>query len=276
MLDKILLITTFMLLFVTIESYEVSSVSCGNHRASSCSACPQGNGKSWCHGSCRWQNGQCSPIPHGKLDNLGKDCWKKCDQRQGHCNWCGSEGFCCTSKNGWTDFSNGCDGTFGGSTRHECSAHKPGSGSSHRTSYAQQELRKHNTYRARHGAPPLSLDSSLSADAEYYARVLLSKGDLEHSHGDYGENLSIKCDGSSATDGWYKEVKNYNYGNPGYADNTGHFTQVVWKGSKRLGVGTAKGKWYVNGIGYDCEFIVARYTPAGNVGGAFPENVRRP
>jgi len=213
MLDKILLITTFMLLFVTIESYEVSSVSCGNHRASSCSACPQGNGKNWCHGSCRWKNGQCIPKS---------------------------------------------------------------SGSSHRTSYAQQELRKHNTYRARHGAPPLSLDSSLSADAEYYARVLLSKGDLEHSHGDYGENLSIKCDGSSATDGWYKEVKNYNYGNPGYADNTGHFTQVVWKGSKRLGVGTAKGKWYVNGIGYDCEFIVARYTPAGNVGGAFPENVRRP
>jgi len=140
MLDKILLITISMLLFVTIESYEVSSVSCGNHRASSCSACPQGNGKNWCHGSCRWQNGQCIPK---------------------------------------------------------------GSGSSQGTSYAQQELRKHNTYRARHGAPPLSLDSSLSADAEYYARVLVSKGDLEHSNGNYGENLSIKCPGGkSATDGW--------------------------------------------------------------------------
>jgi len=117
----------------------------------------------------------------------------------------------------------------------------------------------------------LSLDSSLSADAEYFARVLASKGDLEHSNGNYGENLSIKCDGSSATDGWYKEVKNYNYGNPGYADNTGHFTQVVWKGSKRLGVGKAKGKYQ----GLDCEFIVARYTPAGNYLGEFPENVRR-
>jgi len=209
MLDKILLITISMLLFVTIESYEVSSVSCGNHRASSCSACPQGHGKNWCHGSCRWQNGQCIPK---------------------------------------------------------------GSGSSQGTSYAQQELRKHNTYRARHGAPPLSLDSSLSADAEYYARVLVSKGDLEHSNGNYGENLSIKCPGGkSATDGWYKEVENYNYRNPGFAQNTGHFTQIVWKGSKRLGVGKAKGKWK----GYDCEFIVARYTPAGNVRGAFPENVGR-
>jgi len=117
----------------------------------------------------------------------------------------------------------------------------------------------------------LSLDSSLSAGAEYYARVLVSKGDLEHSDGDYGENLSIKCDGSSATDGWYNEVKNYNYGNPVFAQDTGHFTQVVWKGSKRLGVGTAKGKWR----GYDCEYIVARYTPPGNYPGEFSENVRR-
>ncbi len=27
---------------------------------------------------------------------------------------------CCTQKPGWTDTSNGCDGTFGGLTRHEC------------------------------------------------------------------------------------------------------------------------------------------------------------
>ena len=57
--------------------------------------------------------------------------------------------------------------------------------------------------------------------------------------------------------------------------NTGHFTQVVWKGSKRLGVGKAKGKWTYQGTTYDCEYIVARYSPGGNVAGAFPENVRR-
>ena len=27
---------------------------------------------------------------------------------------------CCTIMPGWTDMSNGCDGTFGGATRHEC------------------------------------------------------------------------------------------------------------------------------------------------------------
>ena len=54
------------------------------------------------------------------LENKGKDCWKNCNRQQGPCDWCGSMGFCCTKKNGWTDTSNGCDGSFGGETRHEC------------------------------------------------------------------------------------------------------------------------------------------------------------
>ena len=36
---------------------------------------------------------------------------------------------CCTTKSGWTDTSNECDGTFGGSNYHEC-ALKPGNISS--------------------------------------------------------------------------------------------------------------------------------------------------
>ena len=32
------------------------TVSCGNHRASSCAECPQGNGASWCNGDCEWLN----------------------------------------------------------------------------------------------------------------------------------------------------------------------------------------------------------------------------
>ena len=36
---------------------------------------------------------------------------------------------CCTTKSGWTDTSNGCDGTFGGSNFHAC-ALKPGNISS--------------------------------------------------------------------------------------------------------------------------------------------------
>ena len=57
--------------------------------------------------------------------NTGLDCWGHCSEQQGPCSWCGCEGMCCTKKPGWTDTSNGCDGTFGGETEHEC-ALKPG------------------------------------------------------------------------------------------------------------------------------------------------------
>ena len=36
-------------------------VACGGHTASSCSACPQGNGATWCNGDCQWSkaDGKC-------------------------------------------------------------------------------------------------------------------------------------------------------------------------------------------------------------------------
>ena len=52
---------------------------------------------------------------------------------------------------------------------------------------------------------------------------------------------------------------------------TGHFTQVVWKGSKELGIGKATGK--KNGM--YCTYIVGRYRPPGNFQGKFQQNVAR-
>jgi len=37
-------------------------VSCGQHTARSCAECPQGNGKSWCNGDCRWRDGECKDF----------------------------------------------------------------------------------------------------------------------------------------------------------------------------------------------------------------------
>ena len=48
----------------------------------------------------------------------------------------------------------------------------------------------------------------------------------------------------------------------------GHFTQVVWKDSKKLGIGIATGK-----IG---TVVVANYLPPGNYKGKFGENVPPP
>ena len=68
----------------------------------------------------------------------------------------------------------------------------------------------------------------------------------------------------------YKEVcsPGFNFGSeePGGA---GHFTQVVWKKSTKLGIGKATSKEK----GMTCTYVVARYKPAGNYKSQFGDNV---
>ena len=66
--------------------------------------------------------------------------------------------------------------------------------------------------------------------------------------------------------------------NPGYCFNqsticsgSGHFTQVVWSKSTKLGM--AKVTRMQNGL--RCTYIVARYAPGGNVFTGFKDNVKR-
>ena len=66
----------------------------------------------------------------------------------------------------------------------------------------------------------------------------------------------------------YDEESMYDYGRPGFSMATAHFTQVVWIGTSNFGIAkatAASGKVYV----------VARYSPPGNVGGQYPANVKR-
>ncbi|XP_026668086.1 uncharacterized protein LOC108623446 isoform X2 [Ceratina calcarata] len=69
----------------------------------------------------------------------------------------------------------------------------------------------------------------------------------------------------------YHEGKYFKYGekDPRSLEGVRHFTQLVWKDSKQLGVGKAEddiGKIYV----------VCFYQPPGNVAGEFAENVQQP
>ncbi len=75
--------------------------------------------------------------------------------------------------------------------------------------------------------------------------------------------------GRKATEMWYDEIKDYDFKKPGFSSKTGHFTQVVWVDSVELGVGKATSS---NGM----QFVVARYSPPGNILGRFPENVKAP
>ena len=48
--------------------------------------------------------------------------------------------------------------------------------------------------------------------------------------------------------------------------STDHFSQLVWRNSKELGIGTAQSK-------SGNFFLVARYSPPGNINGEFSDNV---
>ena len=61
----------------------------------------------------------------------------------------------------------------------------------------------------------------------------------------------------------------YTFGQTSGSPGAGHFSQVVWKGSTKLGIGMAE----IDENGMKCTYIVGRYKPAGNYGGEYAENV---
>jgi uncharacterized protein YkwD len=133
---------------------------------------------------------------------------------------------------------------------------------------AEQEalLSLHNSYRGQHCVPALTWSAELAASAQAWA----SKCRIGHGpRGKVGENLAwgYQRPASHAVDAWYKEVQDYNYARPGFASSTGHFTQVVWRGTTQMGCGAAT--CLLGSVRY----WVCRYSPQGNWAGQFPVNV---
>ncbi|CAL8116343.1 unnamed protein product [Orchesella dallaii] len=136
---------------------------------------------------------------------------------------------------------------------------------------------EHNKYRRRHRAPDVRGDNeAIHRTAQQYAEYLAANNKLEHSNSKYGENLAGTGGGNqeeavrNAVRMWYNEVSKYDYNNPGFSTETGHFTQVVWKSTTHVGIGVAwnpKRNWWV---------VVANYSPSGNFGGQYRQNVFPP
>ncbi|KAK3747390.1 hypothetical protein QZH41_002633 [Actinostola sp. cb2023] len=99
-----------------------------------------------------------------------------------------------------------------------------------------------------------------------HTRQAKNEGDGENIYMAYG---MVEMGGAEVVDAWYAEVKDYDFENDRFSGSTGHFTQVVWKGSKELGMAKAKssdGKF----------FVVGRYRPAGNFMSQFDANISPP
>ena len=132
-------------------------------------------------------------------------------------------------------------------------------------------LKQHNTYRTMLELPALTWSPTLAQDASVWAEHLPKTGNGQHDRsivGKEGENLWWgTADAFSYTDmvtAWGDEKSAFHYGvfpNNGKG-MIGHYTQMVWKNTLAVGCAMASdGKM---------DYLVCRYSPAGNVIGQKP------
>ena len=143
-------------------------------------------------------------------------------------------------------------------------------------------LKVHNDARSEVGTPPLVWSEKLEEQALKYAKQIARTNNLKHSSTQDGENLAmffeyekhnkVKTYIYSATPlydasmAWYNEIKDYKYSKIKryrIGPKIGHYTQMVWKDTKEVGIASAVSK---NGKVY----VVARYYPIGNYLGEYP------
>ena len=134
----------------------------------------------------------------------------------------------------------------------------------------------HNAERARLGLPPLVWNSALARDAGAYAKVILSRGELQHASESErkgnGENLWMGTSGTWDADamvGMFLEERRFfraaafpDVSLTGNWADVGHYSQIVWRDTKQVGCAVDSGR--------GMDVLVCRYYPAGNVFGKNP------
>jgi len=133
-------------------------------------------------------------------------------------------------------------------------------------SMQQQMLDAHNAVRARIGVPRLVWSDSLARAAEEWAQTLIKDGTFRHRpQSPYGENLyavsGTEYLPQQIVDGWAAEAKDWDrWSNRCKPERIcGHYTQLVWRETKEVGCGVARGG--------NREVWVCEYSPAGNIVG---------
>jgi len=145
------------------------------------------------------------------------------------------------------------------------------------TEFQLETLKAHNELRAKHGVPAMELSAKMCTYAQEWADQLLAENRFQHRRNNkYGENLYSSwssrpkaISGEVAVDNWYSEIKDYTFGQePRGGPTTGHFSQIVWRESRQLGVALAQKDGKV--------IVVGNYSPAGNIVGRHVTNVPPP
>ncbi|KAM4062432.1 cysteine-rich secretory protein family protein [Hirsutella rhossiliensis] len=175
---------------------------------------------------------------------------------------------------------------------------QPNSGSKPPTNnfgdYEQTMLEQHNVHRRNHSASDLAWDNTLAQYAENIANSCVFQHDIKQGSGGYGQNLAyagssggidgikVKTAASAVTMQWYNgEMANWQfYGQDKPPSSSslgkwGHFTQVVWKDTTKVGCATVKcAAGTVSS--FDSWYTVCNYNPQGNFGDQYGSNVLKP
>ena len=145
--------------------------------------------------------------------------------------------------------------------------------------FARAMIDPQNAARRLAGVPDLVWDDALAADAREWADHLAQTSSFYHSDDDRGrdpqgegENLFMGTEGAYSYQQmvgmWVDEKKFYrdgvmpNLSTTGNWDDVGHYTQVIWRSTKRVGCALAS-----NG---DVDYLVCRYSEPGNFMGESP------
>ncbi|KAI3715943.1 hypothetical protein L6452_22936 [Arctium lappa] len=131
---------------------------------------------------------------------------------------------------------------------------------SHAHSEPDDYVHQHNCIRKALGLPPLTWDPKVVARAEAWA-AKRKDCKLIHSEGG-GENLAYghELTGRRAVQLWIDERRDFDYDKNECVQMCGHYTQVVWKDTERIGCARV----LCDPPNETSYFVVCNYDPPGN------------
>ena len=134
-------------------------------------------------------------------------------------------------------------------------------------------LSLHNELRRRHGSEAVEWSDDLYRKAREIADRIAVQGVLQKDIGKYEQpglslaaidlntmnNKTAATPCTRAVEGWYGQKLNYNFEHPRLSEENRDFTQLVWKGTKTMGLARATSDDGRTAV------VAAVYQPAGNV-----------